>query len=100
MGVLAEIALPWTPRSRGRGLPRKPGGSGSFGKLPWRDAVAALEMLRQRTLIAKPGRGGCVGDRISEPETAAGRIQPDMGKINVRGGSDRALEQSDQLENG
>ncbi|HEX9589176.1 MAG TPA: hypothetical protein VGA15_15695 [Bradyrhizobium sp.] len=101
LDVLAEIArLPRIPRGRGRGLPWKPGGNGSVGKLPWRNAVTALEMLCQRALIAKPDRDCCVGDRISEPETAAGRIQPQMGKINVRGGSDRALEQSDQLENG
>src|SRR5258708_1645279 len=31
---------------------------------------------------------------------AAGRVKPDMGEINVRGGSDSALEQPDQLEDG
>ena len=64
---------------------------GSFGELQRSDAVSALEMFGQRALIAKAGRDGGVGDGVAEAETAAGRIQPDIGEVNMRGGSDLRL---------
>src|SRR5882757_10739644 len=79
--------------------PRIASDGGRVDKLQRRHAVTALEMPGQRTLIAKPGGGSGFGDGDPAAQMTTGRIEALVGQIDMRAGSNRALEQPDQLKN-
>src|SRR5713226_8120546 len=73
------------------------GGSGA-GELKRRDAVAALEMLGERTLVVETDVRRDLGDRPRMSEMPAGCVQPDLGQVGMGRQSRRALEQANELE--
>src|SRR5262249_44265187 len=61
------------------------------GKLQWRDAVAAFEMLCESALVIEADLARHLRDRPGMPEMTARHVEPHLRQISVRRQSDRAL---------
>src|SRR5690606_17514172 len=62
------------------------------------DAVAALEMPRQRALVVEAGSAGDLRDGHAAPQVMARALQARLHQVGVRRHAYAALEQADELE--
>src|ERR1044072_1584487 len=75
-----------------------PPSAGGDGILRRGDGEAGPKMFVESGLVVKSGRGRARGDRSSPLQQAARRIEPDLGEQRIRGESELALEEADELE--